>query len=72
MLKPQAGTLLVGGFDAVHQPEEVRRIIGLAGQTASVEPAMTGRENLVMTARLFGLAARPPVAPPATCSTGSA
>ncbi len=55
LLKPQAGTLLVGGFDAVHQPEEVRRIIGLAGQTASVEPAMTGRENLVMTARLFGL-----------------
>ena len=57
-MKPQAGTLLVGGFDAVHQPEEVRRIIGLAGQTASVEPAMTGRENLVMTAKLFGLDAK--------------
>ena len=32
LLKPQAGTLLVGGIDAVRQPEEVRRIIGLAGQ----------------------------------------
>jgi ABC-2 type transport system ATP-binding protein len=33
----------------------VRRLIGLAGQFAAVEPAMTGRENLVMVARLFGL-----------------
>jgi ABC-2 type transport system ATP-binding protein len=32
----------------------VRRIIGLAGQYAAVEPAMTGRENLEMVARLFG------------------
>jgi ABC-2 type transport system ATP-binding protein len=32
----------------------VRRIIGLAGQHAAVEPALTGRENLVMVARLFG------------------
>jgi ABC-2 type transport system ATP-binding protein len=33
----------------------VRRLIGLAGQSAAVEPAMTGRENLEMVARLFGL-----------------
>ena len=33
----------------------MRRIIGLAGQFASVEPAMTGRENLELVARLFGL-----------------
>jgi ABC-2 type transport system ATP-binding protein len=33
----------------------VRRVIGLAGQYASVEPAMTGRENLELVARLFGL-----------------
>jgi ABC-2 type transport system ATP-binding protein len=33
----------------------VRQIIGLAGQSASVEPAMTGRENLQLVARLFGL-----------------
>jgi ABC-type multidrug transport system ATPase subunit len=33
----------------------VRRLIGLAGQSASVEPAMTGRENLEFVGRLFGL-----------------
>ena len=32
----------------------MRRVIGLAGQHAAVEPALTGRENLVMVARLFG------------------
>jgi ABC-2 type transport system ATP-binding protein len=35
-------------------PEAVRQVIGLAGQFAAVEPAMTGRENLEMVARLFG------------------
>ena len=35
-------------------PTEVRRLIGLAGQYAAVEEAMTGRENLEMVARLFG------------------
>jgi ABC-2 type transport system ATP-binding protein len=51
---PTAGTLRVQGDDVVHQPMAVRRNIGLAGQFAAVEPTMTGRENLVMTARLFG------------------
>jgi ABC-2 type transport system ATP-binding protein len=44
----------VRGADVVHNPLTVRRCIGLAGQYAAVEPTMTGRENLVMTARLFG------------------
>jgi daunorubicin resistance ABC transporter ATP-binding subunit len=51
---PDAGTLHVAGIDAVDRPEDVRRVIGLAGQAAAVEPALTGRENLVMVARLFG------------------
>jgi ABC-2 type transport system ATP-binding protein len=38
----------------VREPVAVRRDIGLAGQFAAVEPTMTGRENLEMTARLFG------------------
>jgi ABC-2 type transport system ATP-binding protein len=38
----------------VREAGRVRRDIGLAGQFAAVEPAMTGRENLEMTARLFG------------------
>ncbi|MCU1452841.1 MAG: type transport system ATP-binding protein [Acidimicrobiales bacterium] len=55
LLKPTAGSLHVAGIDAATHPEQVRRVIGLAGQSASVEPAMTGRENLQMVARLFGL-----------------
>jgi len=55
LLRPSSGTLRVAGIDAVEHPKEVRRIIGLAGQYASVEPAMTGTENLEMVARLFGL-----------------
>jgi len=54
LLRPDAGTLLVAGIDAIAHPEQVRRVIGLAGQNAAVEPALTGRENLVMVARLFG------------------
>lgn len=54
LLRPDSGTLRVAGIDAIAQPELVRRVIGLAGQTAAVEPALTGRENLVMIARLFG------------------
>src|SRR3954465_15408732 len=48
------GTLLVAGHDGAKEPDAVRRLIGLAGQFAAVEPAMTGRENLEMVARLFG------------------
>ena len=55
LLRPTAGTLRVAGIDAVANPKLVRRVIGLAGQSASVEPAMTGRENLELIARLFGL-----------------
>ncbi len=54
LLRPDAGSLRVAGIDAIANPELVRRVIGLAGQTAAVEPALTGRENLVMIARLFG------------------
>jgi ABC-2 type transport system ATP-binding protein len=52
--RPTAGELRVRGHDVVRNPVAVRRDIGLAGQFAAVEPAMTGRENLEMTARLFG------------------
>jgi ABC-2 type transport system ATP-binding protein len=52
--KPTSGTLKVAGLDVTEHAAEVRRLIGLAGQYAAVEPAMTGRENLRMVARLFG------------------
>ena len=54
LTQPSAGTLKVAGIDVAKHPKQVRRSIGLAGQYAAVEPAMTGRENLRMVARLFG------------------
>jgi ABC-2 type transport system ATP-binding protein len=54
LLRPTGGTLLVRGHDVARHPGNVRRVIGLAGQFAAVEPTLSGRENLVMTARLFG------------------
>jgi ABC-2 type transport system ATP-binding protein len=55
LLRLDGGTLRVVGHDVNQDPRAVRRLIGLAGQFAAVEPAMTGRENLEMVARLFGL-----------------
>jgi ABC-2 type transport system ATP-binding protein len=57
LLDPDSGTLHVDGHDAVRDPMAVRRLIGLAGQSAAVEEMMTGRENLVMVARLYGQSA---------------
>ncbi len=54
LIRPDAGTLRVFGRDVLREPHAVRSSIGLAGQFAAVEPAMTGRENLEMVARLFG------------------
>src|SRR5262245_2102544 len=46
LLRPDAGEVRVAGMDVAAEPRRVRQVIGLAGQYASVEPAMTGRENL--------------------------
>jgi ABC-2 type transport system ATP-binding protein len=54
LLQLDAGVLRVDGVDVTEDPKQVRRSIGLAGQFAAVEPALTGRENLRMIARLFG------------------
>jgi ABC-2 type transport system ATP-binding protein len=59
LLRVDDGTLRVAGHDVRTEPDAVRRVIGLAGQFAAVEPAMTGRENLEMVARLFGQDRRP-------------
>ena len=56
LLSLDAGSLSVAGHDVRAEPDVVRRLIGLAGQFAAVEPAMTGRENIELVARLFGLA----------------
>ncbi|HET6949927.1 MAG TPA: ATP-binding cassette domain-containing protein [Acidimicrobiales bacterium] len=54
LVRPDGGSLAVAGIDVARHPRRVRRVIGLAGQYAAVEEAMTGRENLAMVARLFG------------------
>jgi len=54
LLQPDAGSVRVLGHDVVEQSRTVRRLIGLAGQSAAVERALTGMENLVMVARLYG------------------
>jgi len=54
LLQPDAGSLTVSGIDALREPAKVRQAIGLAGQSAAVEGAMSGRENLELIGRLFG------------------
>ncbi len=57
LLKPDAGRAQVGGYDVVHQPGAVRRLIGLTGQYAAVDELLSGHENLYMIGRLLGLPA---------------
>lgn len=54
LLEPDSGNLWVEGHHVVREAMAVRRMIGLAGQSAAVEAMMTGRENLDMVARLYG------------------
>ncbi|WP_131738428.1 ATP-binding cassette domain-containing protein [Actinomadura roseirufa] len=58
LVRLDAGTLRVAGHDVRRESRAVRRAIGLAGQFASVEPAMTGRQNLELVGRLYGQRAR--------------
>lgn len=52
LLKPDEGTASVSGFDVLSQPARVRESISLTGQFAAVDEMLTGRENLVMIAKL--------------------
>jgi ABC-2 type transport system ATP-binding protein len=52
MLRSDAGTATVDGFDVAVQPASVRESISLTGQFAAVDDILTGRENLVLMARL--------------------
>jgi ABC-2 type transport system ATP-binding protein len=52
LLKADAGTATVDGFDVATQPGCVRESISLTGQFAAVDEILTGRENLVLVARL--------------------
>jgi ABC-2 type transport system ATP-binding protein len=52
LLRPDAGTATVDGSDVATQPANVRESISLTGQFAAVDEILTGRENLVLVARL--------------------
>jgi ABC-2 type transport system ATP-binding protein len=52
LLEADAGTASVHGFDVATQPADVRESISLTGQFAAVDEILTGRENLILVARL--------------------
>ncbi len=55
LLRPESGSARVLGHDVVREPAAVRAKVSLTGQFASVDEDLTGHENLVLVARLFGL-----------------
>ncbi len=52
LLRPDGGTATVHGYDVTTHPEQVRASISLTGQFAAVDEVLTGRENLLLVARL--------------------
>lgn len=58
LLRPDAGHATVGGYDVVRDAHQVRQLIGLTGQYASVDEALTGTENLQLIGRLLGMSRR--------------
>jgi ABC-2 type transport system ATP-binding protein len=58
LLPPDEGEVRVLGHDVTAEPDVVRRLIGLSGQYSAVDENLTGRENLWMFGRLYGLASK--------------
>ncbi|HZB29457.1 MAG TPA: ATP-binding cassette domain-containing protein [Streptosporangiaceae bacterium] len=56
--RPTSGTARVAGYDVVTEAAQVRRRIGLTGQFAAVDEQISGRDNLVLVARLLGAGRR--------------
>jgi ABC-2 type transport system ATP-binding protein len=59
LLIPDEGEVEVAGLDVLARPDEVRKRIGLSGQTAAVDEHLTGFENLDMVGRLYHLGKKP-------------
>jgi ABC-2 type transport system ATP-binding protein len=55
LLLPDQGRAIVEGRDVVREAAAVRRLIGLAGQSAAIQEELTGRENLELIGRLYHL-----------------
>ncbi len=54
-----AGEATVAGYDVLRQPEQVRRAIGYVSQKPAIDPEATGRENLTLQGRVYGLGGKP-------------
>ncbi len=52
---PTGGTATVAGFDVLRRPDDVRRAIGVVTQRHGTDPQATGRENLVLSGRIYGM-----------------
>jgi ABC-2 type transport system ATP-binding protein len=57
LLRPASGRVRVAGIDVIERPTRARAHLGLAGQFAAVDAYQTGRENVAMVGRLYGLSA---------------
>ena len=55
LLPPTSGTALIDGFDIVKEPRQVRRRIGYVSQMLSADGDLTGYENLLISAKLYGI-----------------
>jgi ABC-2 type transport system ATP-binding protein len=55
LLKSDSGSALIGGINVDKNPDAVRSMIGLAGQSVALDEILTGRENLELAARLYHL-----------------
>ena len=55
LLPPSSGTARVSGFDIIKRPREVRRRIGYVPQMLSADAGLTGRENLMLSAKLYSI-----------------
>ena len=55
LLEPSGGSARVAGYDLLRQPREVRRRIGYVSQAGGVDTGSTGRQNLLLQARLSGM-----------------
>jgi ABC-2 type transport system ATP-binding protein len=56
--RPTSGQARVAGFDVVREPGKVRQAIGVVAQRAGADPSATGRENLALQGRFFGMGGR--------------
>jgi ABC-2 type transport system ATP-binding protein len=55
LARPDAGSAQLEGIDVLKRPDQVRRMIGVVAQKSGSDPMATGRENLILQGRLFGL-----------------